>query len=173
MIDPATKPEGEEYLAYNRRRWGSDGWTQSLRSKGQKVGAPFADWRTWPNTLNAHRLMLHASILYPGRPSLQHQLKGALFEACYEKGENISDLSCLVAVAEACEMDVASARSYLQSHEGKDEVVRECRKASSSGVSGVPYFYVNGDAVDRPYGFSGAVGASQLVRLFEEVSGCS
>jgi hypothetical protein len=33
MIDPATADGGEEYDAYNRRRWGSDGWTRSLRAK--------------------------------------------------------------------------------------------------------------------------------------------
>lgn len=31
MIDPQTRPEGEGYLAYNKRRWGSDGWTTSLK----------------------------------------------------------------------------------------------------------------------------------------------
>ena len=25
MIDPGTKADGEEYMAYNRRRWGGDG----------------------------------------------------------------------------------------------------------------------------------------------------
>ena len=27
IIDPGTAAGGEEYLAYNKRRWGSDGWT--------------------------------------------------------------------------------------------------------------------------------------------------
>lgn len=31
MIDPATQPQGEEYMAYTRRRWGGDGWTGSLK----------------------------------------------------------------------------------------------------------------------------------------------
>ena len=31
MIDPQTQPNGEDYLAYNRRRWGGDGWTASLK----------------------------------------------------------------------------------------------------------------------------------------------
>lgn len=31
MIDPRTDAAGEEYLAYNQRRWGSDSWTGSLR----------------------------------------------------------------------------------------------------------------------------------------------
>jgi len=44
MIDPGTKTQGEEYLAYNQRRWGSDGWTHSLKREGKKIGAPFANW---------------------------------------------------------------------------------------------------------------------------------
>ena len=60
MIDPGTQENGEDYLAYNRRRWGSDGWTHSLRAKGRKVGAPFADWKIWPNTLRAHQLLRFA-----------------------------------------------------------------------------------------------------------------
>jgi hypothetical protein len=42
---------GEEYMAYNVRRWGSDGWTQALRSSGAKDGATFSNWKWWPNTL--------------------------------------------------------------------------------------------------------------------------
>lgn len=33
MIDTATKASGEEYLAYNKRRWGSDSWTHHLRAQ--------------------------------------------------------------------------------------------------------------------------------------------
>ena len=62
-------------------------------------------------------------------------------------------------------------RAYLTSSEGTREVQAEIREWSQRGVSGVPYFIVDGDAVDRPYGFSGAVGADQLVDLFNEVSG--
>lgn len=56
IIDPRTNPAGEEYLAYNRRRWGGDGWTQDLRRSGRPDGATFADWRWWPASLHAHRL---------------------------------------------------------------------------------------------------------------------
>jgi hypothetical protein len=33
---------GEDYLAYNERRWGGDGWTYSLRRKGKEYGLGFA-----------------------------------------------------------------------------------------------------------------------------------
>lgn len=45
MIDPQTETLGEEYMAYNIRRWGGDGWTSSLRKAGKKVGCNFKDWK--------------------------------------------------------------------------------------------------------------------------------
>ena len=33
IIDPGTKQEGEEYLAYKKRRGGSDSWTHHLRAQ--------------------------------------------------------------------------------------------------------------------------------------------
>ena len=73
----------EDYAAYNRRRWGGDGWTQSLRRRGATVGTPFADWRVWPNTLRAHRLMRLAG------PERNNAMKTALFEACYGESPDV------------------------------------------------------------------------------------
>ena len=42
---------GEDYLAYNKRRWGSDSWTQALRREGRPDGAAFKCWQWWPATL--------------------------------------------------------------------------------------------------------------------------
>ena len=51
---------GEEYLAYNRRRWGGDGWTHDLRRSGAPDGAAFSNWQWWPNTLKASPLCWHS-----------------------------------------------------------------------------------------------------------------
>lgn len=58
MIDVNTKKDGEDYMAYNVRRWGGDGWTHSMRTSSKKDGCKFSDWKIWPNTLNAHKLIL-------------------------------------------------------------------------------------------------------------------
>ena len=60
MIDPSTKAEGEEYKAYTQRRWGGDGWTHSMRALGAREGAPYANWKTWPNTTHASRMLMQA-----------------------------------------------------------------------------------------------------------------
>lgn len=45
IIDLGTQPGGEEYYAYNVRRWGGDGWTQDLRRSGKPDGATFSNWK--------------------------------------------------------------------------------------------------------------------------------
>lgn len=51
QIDPNTALEGEEFEAYCQRRWGSSGWTRSLRQQGKQDGVRFANWKWWPHTL--------------------------------------------------------------------------------------------------------------------------
>eukprot|EP01052_Picozoa_sp_SAG31_P034227 SAG31_NODE_3969_length_3708_cov_2.601829_3_plen_228_part_00 len=85
MIDPGTQPDGEDYMAYNRRRWGSDGWTRSMKVMGRKEGAPYANWKTWPNTTHCSRALMLA-----GKRGLGDKLIGQLYDMCYEQGENVS-----------------------------------------------------------------------------------
>ena len=190
MIDPGTQPEGEDYMAYNRRRWGGDGWTQSLRRKGALVGAPFgrkgwvgngvlvplsiffylprerhptADWKVWPNTLRAHQLLRFAP------REKEAQLKKACFEAIYEQGENLSDPEVVCRLAAEAGVDVEGFRQVLDTPAAQQDVRRACSQASQRGVRGVPYFVVSGREDARPIGFSGAVDAPQLVEIFGEV----
>ncbi|CAL5229761.1 g13145 [Coccomyxa viridis] len=141
MIDPATKPAGEDYMAYNRRRWGSDGWTRALKESGRPDGANFANWQTWPNTLQGHRLVLLAE--KEGKAS---QAEERLFEAIYEKGLNISDISTLEQIGE--ELQLPEVKSFLQSSEGKAKVLQRDREAKQQlNIHGVPHFLVG--AADR------------------------
>jgi hypothetical protein len=41
-------------MAYNQRRWGSDGWTYSMKKTAKKDGCEFKVWKWWPNTLVPH-----------------------------------------------------------------------------------------------------------------------
>mmetsp|Transcript_6182 Transcript_6182/g.18281 ORF Transcript_6182/g.18281 Transcript_6182/m.18281 type:complete len:164 (+) Transcript_6182:1656-2147(+) len=163
MIDPGTQEDGEDYMAYNRRRWGGDGWTHSLRAKGRQVGAPFEDWRIWPNTMKAHQLMRFA-------PEKAPELKHRIFEGIYERGENVSDLETLCRIAADCGVDADGFRKVVDTRPAIDDIRRECAKASQRGVSGVPYFVVSGREGKRPVGFSGAQSTEVFLEVFSEVS---
>ncbi|KAL3686146.1 hypothetical protein R1sor_004168 [Riccia sorocarpa] len=137
MIDRKTKTEGEEYLAYNRRRWGSDGWTHDLRRSGAKNGLKFANWRWWPNTLNAHRLILLADTYGKGADAKQ-----LLLLKTYEEGANVSDVDVLWSVAN--ELGLPGADEYLKSDRGTEEVLAQDAVAKSKlGIHSVPHFRIN------------------------------
>eukprot|EP00727_Mastigamoeba_balamuthi_P013972 m51a1_g9198 hypothetical protein (220) ;mRNA; f:103669-104328 len=169
IIDRATRPAGETYRDYNVRRWGGDGWTRDLRRSGRGDGLAFADWRWWPNTVNAHRLVLHAArTLGEGADA---RVVAALFDECYERGANISGVEELDRIARAC--GVEGARGVLES----DAYVRELDEldgeAKRRGIDGVPHFEIYGGALsrERAVRLGGAQPSSQFIRAFETVLG--
>ena len=159
MIDLQTKEDGEDYLAYNQRRWGGDGWTRSLRASGARDGVEFAKWVTWPNTLHANRLLLHAETEF----GLGGKVKSILMKKIYEEGENAS-LRDVVAKA-AGEAGVPGGMEFVQSNEGMEELRRALQGTSVNGkrISGVPYYSVNDGALD----FSGAQETKQWMKILE------
>lgn len=154
MIDPNTKKSGEEYLAYNKRRWGGDGWTYSLREAGKKVGCHFASWKTWPNTFLAHCL-----VNYAGGKEKAGEVLNEIFELCYEKGENVSEMAVLERVAEKFNVD-----DGWKSKEVQKRVVEGDNNAKEEmDIHGVPYFIINGK-----YSLEGAVDPSSFIKLFSK-----
>ena len=182
MIDPNTKTEGEEFEAYNIRRWGSSGWTHSLKRSGQKVGANFSNWKTWPNTLKAHQLI--AYVTNPNRdvddkPSTS-ECNAAIFDAMYEQGENVSLVDTLVKIGKdqlgITDDEVADLQSHLENNAGARDVMKEIQSGRKRyNIQGVPYFIVGAAEGDRtvgtPFGFSGAQPSSTFVDIFEELAG--
>eukprot|EP00823_Brevimastigomonas_motovehiculus_P001235 TRINITY_DN11744_c0_g1_i1.p1 TRINITY_DN11744_c0_g1~~TRINITY_DN11744_c0_g1_i1.p1 ORF type:complete len:181 (-),score=21.47 TRINITY_DN11744_c0_g1_i1:203-745(-) len=156
MIDTGTKKGGEDYLSYNRRRWGGDSWTEELKDSSKKDGCKFANWKIWPNTLHAHRLAQYAA-----KYDKQDQVEDLLFQYCYEKGENISSISTLIKCAE--EAKLSEAKKFLESEELLNEVIELDSASKKQGVDGVPYCLIQGK-----YALSGAQAPQTFVRYFEK-----
>ena len=162
MIDPATQQDGEEYTAYNRRRWGGDGWTRSMRAMGEREGVAYARWTIWPNTTHCSRLLMHAE-----RHGLGDKLFGVLNEMCYEEGENVS-LRQTVARA-AVRAGVPGGEEYAMGDEGTDELMAALQGARVNGkrVSAAPTFNLRygGQTLD----FSGAQDYARWVSILESL----
>lgn len=168
MIDPGTNPQGEEFEAYNRRRWGGSGWTHHLKQEGRKDGANFNDWKWWPNTLHAHQFVAFAS----ENGVSTAESNQVLFESLYEEGENISLVDTLVAIGKnKLNLDETELRTYLEDEETAKQVKKEMSTGRSKyGISGVPFFIIDGNAVDKPYAFSGAQPSATFLEVFDEVN---
>ena len=166
----------------NIRRWGSSGWTHGLKRSGRKVGANFGDWKTWPNTLRAHQLIAYVTDpkRCAGNKPTTSECNAAIFDAMYERGENISLVETLVRIATERlgleESEVSHLTNHLQNNDGAKIVMREIQTGRKRyGIEGVPFFVIgaeDGDkSVGRPYGFSGAQDQSTFCEIFEEMAG--
>ena len=99
----------------------------------------------------------------------EHELKERLFEAVYERGENISDLETLCRIAGDAGLDTAGFRAVADTRAARDGVNRECAQASARGVQGVPFFIVHGAEDKQPIGFSGAVDPDEFEKILRQV----
>ena len=160
MIDTGTDMDGEDMMSYCNRRWGSAAWISNLKKSGEKDGAMFANWKYWPNTFHAHRLLLYAeSQHFPRTTELIHKL----FLATYENGENISSIPTLVRLSD--EVGLTGVLDMLQSTLYMEEVIKEDNYAKSDlDIDGVPYFIVN----NRFY-LEGANPSSSFINVFDVV----
>src|SRR4051794_27998841 len=109
------------------------------------------------NTFDAHRL-LHFAM----ESGHQAELKERLLRATFTEGEPIADRDALVRLAAEVGLDETAARDVLWSDRYGDAVRADEQQATAYGVTGVPFFVVDGK-----YGVSGAQPADVLLQLLE------
>ena len=137
IIDQGTKKDGEEYLAYNKRRWGGDSWTVELREAGKKYGLKFANWKIWPNTVLCHTLIAAAAEVGKSKEVLEK-----IFESCYELGKNVSLESTLNEISNEFGIKDWNNKKNREKALNDDRYGKE-----ELNIGGVPYFIFPNDKV--------------------------
>jgi predicted DsbA family dithiol-disulfide isomerase len=102
------------------------------------------------NTFDAHRLQHLATTQRKGDVMAE-----ALFKAFFTDGRNIADLDTLAKLASSVGLPEARAREVLVSGAFADDVRRDIDEALQLGVTGVPFFVIDGR-----YAVSGAQDSS-------------
>jgi predicted DsbA family dithiol-disulfide isomerase len=110
------------------------------------------------NTFDAHRLLHHARQL-----GMQDALKERLFGAYFTEGAAIGDRATLVRLAEEVGLDRTKSAEILEGGRYGDEVRADEADARNLGISGVPFFVIDGR-----YGISGAQNSETILRVLEE-----
>jgi len=113
------------------------------------------------NTFDAHRLLHHAAA-----QGKQLELKERLLLATFTEGEPVADRDALARLAK--EVGIDDAEEVLASDRYSDDVRADEQQATAYGISGVPFFVVDGK-----YGVSGAQPADLLVQVLERAYGDS
>merc|ERR1711890_165121 len=94
----------------------------------------------FPNSTKAHAAMTFA--LEAAGPEVQNKLQEVLFRHYFTDGK-YPDIPNLVDAAVEVGLPEAETREALESKRYEPRVKQQAAEVSSSGVSGVPYFYFN------------------------------
>ena len=109
------------------------------------------------NTFDAHRLLHLAA-----ERGVQDAVKERLMHATFTEGEPIGDRETLVRLAAEAGLDADEARQVLTSDRYAGAVRADEQQARAYGISGVPFFVVDGR-----YGVSGAQPAGALLEVLQ------
>ena len=141
FLNPDTPPEGEPYLPFLEKKFGSrervNALFENVRAAGRPYGVEYAfeEIKFRANTLKAHRLLYWAQ-----QRGAVEQLVERLFVAQFQRGEHVGDLQTLVNIAEECGLPGDEVRTYLASDEDQDTVRQLERENRRRGINSVPSF---------------------------------
>jgi predicted DsbA family dithiol-disulfide isomerase len=166
-LNPEMPKAGLERKAYRSAKFGSWERSQSMdrevAATGKTLGLQFNYDRVLvtPNTFAGHRLLWWAK-----DKGLQDMLADALFRAYFTEGLDIGKNEVLAKVAADAGLSEEDARRFLESGQGRHEVLEEEREGLRRGLNGVPFFVINGIPA-----FSGAQRPDTFVTTFRQVLG--
>lgn len=142
-LNPDMAAEGVDASEYLSKKYGLSAQQleanrANLRARGATVGFQFGERsRVW-NTFDAHRL-LH----WAGEQGHQRELKHALLRAYHGEGRNPGAKDVLLELAAEVGLDVAAARTVLESGQFTEEVRRAEAFWQQSGINAVPAVIIN------------------------------
>lgn len=112
------------------------------------------------NTGKAHELLHFAKA-----HGVQSEVKERLLSAYFEQGRHLGKIDELVAIAVDAGLDSSAARTALTEGTYRDDVEADIAQAAAYGISGVPFFVLNGK-----FGVSGAQSSEVFASALAEAA---
>lgn len=168
QLDPTIPPEGKDRKAYMLAKFGSEDRLKQIHDRIVPLGAAegidfaFDAIKIAANTLDAHRVIRWSASAGDG---VQDRVTKALFAANFEKGEYIGDHAVLARIAGENGMDETIVAGLLATDADKDAVQAEIENAQRMGVTGVPFFVLEGK-----YAVTGAQDTAVLADAIRQVA---
>jgi predicted DsbA family dithiol-disulfide isomerase len=158
-LNPGLPAEGVDRREYLERKFGGPARAaqvyERVRRAGTQAGIAFDFERIerQPNTRDAHRLVAWAQ----GHGDAD-ALVERLFRAYFVEGRFVGAHETLAEIAHEAGLDADAAYAFLSGTTGVAEIADAEERAASLGITGVPFFIVDGR-----YGLSGAQPAETIV----------
>ena len=164
QLNPETPAAGVDRNAYYARKFPDKerlaSAREAIRANARASGFDFDPSAPphLPNTLKAHQLIAAAQ-----EPNLQERTTLALYEAFWDRLEDIGDDETLVAIGESAGMSRARAADALAC--GGPAAAAEAEAFRRAGVSGVPTFIIG-----ERTGFSGGMAPPTMIAALKEAA---
>ena len=145
QLNPTMPSDGMDRATYLKAKFGSleafGRMEEQLLIAGTEERIPFAfaKIQRTPNTFAAHRL-----VWYAAQQGKQDEVVEALFRAYFLEGKDIGDVKTLAHVALGGGLDRIETEEFLASDKDVAEVKAGEAVGRRLGISGVPYFVLNG-----------------------------
>jgi len=144
QLDPTIPQGGVSRHDYMAKKFGPEKIAaihERLEGVGAEAGVAFAfdKIERSPNTLDAHRVIRWAQA-----HGAQSALVDRLFTLYFMEGADIGDRDLLARLAGEHGMDAATIRAALDTNQDAVAVQQEIASAVRMGVSGVPFFILDG-----------------------------
>lgn len=163
QLNPNANPAGENWDDFVAQKFGARArqMFDHVTRIGAADGVEFAFERiaSSPNTMDAHRL-----ILFAGQHGRQWEMAERLYRAYFAEGRNLNDHRQLVELAGSVGLEADPVREHLAGDRGRADVLQSQQRAYRLGISGVPFFVVNGR-----YGLSGAQPVDTFLEVLDTV----
>lgn len=147
-LNPNMPRMGMERKTYRSMKFGS--WDYSKKLDAQIIQATRDDnikfrydlMTVTPNTFNAHRITNWAA-----QQSQATSMAERILRAYFSEGRNIADSEVLAALSADIGLNQDSARTFLQSNEGAQEIRDFDQQAKAQGIQGVPSIFIGTDVI--------------------------
>lgn len=165
QLDPTLPPEGKPFRETMEAKFGGsdrlDPMLQRVTDAGAAIGLTFRfdQVKRMPNTLMSHRV----TAVLPEQ--LRPEWVTAAMRAYFEDGRDLSSLDVLLDIAAGIGADVEQLRQALDGDGGLAEVQSDLDSAQGIGITGVPFFVVDGK-----YALSGAYPVEQFLTAFRKIA---
>ena len=165
QLQPEMPAGGVPWRPFALEKFGGEEGMRRVFAHATEAGRPdglrfdFDRVASAPNTVDAHRLILHAA-----ERGKEWPMADALFRGYFAEGRDLNDPEALTVMAADVGLDPDEVRAFLASDSGTQDVWDGQQVAAGLGIGGVP-FYV----IDDRYAVSGGQPAEVWLRTLDAI----
>jgi predicted DsbA family dithiol-disulfide isomerase len=148
FLNPDTPPEGEPYMPFLEKKFGSKARVEALFNHVRDAGRPYGlDYAFDKIQLRANTLMAHRLLYWAQQRGEVDTLVERLFAAQFQRGEMLGDLKTLVSIGEECGLPGVEVAAYLASDTDAVLVRDKEQSYRQRGISMVPSFILQDEMI--------------------------